>query len=44
MNYPGGVGSDAIDLEMRPDEEHPLAEPSFGFTEDGKRRFFPFER
>lgn len=40
MNYPDAP----VELEERPIAEHPLAEPSFGFTQDGQRRFSPFDR
>lgn len=32
-------GSSGPSAEYLPEVEHPRAEPSFGFTEDGKRRF-----
>lgn len=31
-------------VEMLPELEHPTAEPSFGFTKDGKRRFWDDEK
>lgn len=35
-----GYPEDKATLEKKPAEEHPLAEPSFGYTVDGKRRFW----
>ncbi|MBQ3358772.1 MAG: hypothetical protein IJG47_07720 [Microbacterium sp.] len=32
--------TDTIDLELKPESEHPTAAPSFGYTPDGKRRFW----
>ncbi|MFS0853446.1 hypothetical protein [Microbacterium sp. 179-I 3D4 NHS] len=35
-----GAAEDSEDLERVPSTEHPTAKPSFGYTPDGKRRFW----
>ncbi|MFJ2367749.1 hypothetical protein [Microbacterium sp. NPDC087665] len=39
-----GYPDDERSLEVQPSAEDPTAKPSFGYTEDGKRRFWPNAR